>query len=185
MRKMFFPELKTVWLNAVSVAFTLALLWGGNAFADLIVRQVEIASLATTSRVPEVTARGRFLAPQAISAVDIGADGKFITVGTMAFSPDANVWQLGPDGTVISKRHFPPWAPMQVATLNAGRALAVGLAYSRVTSPDPTVWFGRSEELFAATLMTSWPKPTRATENSRGCDRQRRLAHRMVGQFSR
>jgi glyoxylase-like metal-dependent hydrolase (beta-lactamase superfamily II) len=152
MRKMFLPELKTVWLNAVRVPFTLALLWGGNAFADLIVRQVEIASLATKSRVPEVTARGRFLAPQAISAVDIGADEKFITVGTMAFSHDANVWQLGPDGTVISKRHFPPWAPMQVATLNAGRALAVGLAYSRVTSPDPTVWFGRSEELFAATL---------------------------------
>ena len=38
------------------------------------------------------------------------------------------------------------------ATLPGGRALAVALAYSRVTSPDPTVWFGRSEELFALTL---------------------------------
>jgi glyoxylase-like metal-dependent hydrolase (beta-lactamase superfamily II) len=84
--------------------------------------------------------------------VDISADGKFITVGTMAFSHDANVWQFGPDGTVIAKRHFPPWAPMQVATLNGGRAMAAGLAYSRVTSPDPTVWFGRTDDLFAETV---------------------------------
>src|SRR6185503_13550943 len=105
-----------------------------------------LASRAAKSQVPEVTAQGRFLAPQAISAVDLSADGKFITVGTMAFSHDANVWQLSSDGAVIAKQHFPPWAPMQVATLNGGRALAVGLAYSRVTAPDPTVWFGRSEE---------------------------------------
>jgi glyoxylase-like metal-dependent hydrolase (beta-lactamase superfamily II) len=141
-------ELKTVLLNA---ALALAL-FGGSAFADLVVRQIPIGSAAAKSRVPDVTARGRFLAPQAISAVDVSADGKFITVGTMAFSHDANVWQLAPDGTVVARRHFPPWAPMQVATLNGGRALAVGLAYSRVTSPDPTVWFGRSEELFTATL---------------------------------
>ena len=120
--------------------------------ANLAVREVQIASSSPASRVPEVTAQGRFFAPQAISAVDISADGKFVTVGTMAFSHDANVWQFAPDGTVIAKRHFPPWAPMQVATLNGGRALAVGLAYSRVTSPEPTVWFGRSEEFFAATL---------------------------------
>jgi hypothetical protein len=96
--------------------------------------------------------QGRFLAPQAISAVDIAADDKVITVGTMAFSHDANVWQFSPDGTVIAKRHFPPWAPMQVATLRGGRAVAVGLVYSRVTSPDPTVWFGPTEALFAQTL---------------------------------
>ena len=105
--------------------------------ANLAVREVQIASSSPASRVPEVTAQGRFFAPQAISAVDISADGKFVTVGTMAFSHDANVWQFAPDGTVIAKRHFPPWAPMQVATLNGGRALAVGLAYSRVTSPEP------------------------------------------------
>src|SRR5216117_2451318 len=124
----------------------------GRVFADLAVRHVEVAPRAAKSQVPEVTAQGRFLAPQAISAVDVSADEKFITVGTMAFSHDANVWQFGPDGTAISQRHFPPWAPMQVATLPGGRALAVGLAYSRVTSPDPTVWFGPTEELFAATL---------------------------------
>src|SRR4030095_11622905 len=89
---------------------------------------------------------------QTISTVDISADGKFITVGTMAFSHDANVWQFAPDGTVLAQRHFPPWAPMQVATLSGGKSMAVGLAYSRVTSPDPTVWFGPADVLFGTTL---------------------------------
>jgi len=139
-------------LLSAAAVLALALLSVGDARADLAVRHVEIAPRALESRVPSVTAQGRFLAPQAISAVDVSADGKFITVGTMAFSHDANVWQFGPDGAVIARRHFPPWAPMQVATLSGGRAMAVGLAYSRVTSPDPTVWFGPTEELFAATL---------------------------------
>jgi hypothetical protein len=65
--------------------------------------------------------KGVFLAPQAISAVDVSSDGKFITVGTMAFSHDANVWQFDAAGRVISSRYFPPWAPMQVATLAGGR----------------------------------------------------------------
>src|SRR5947209_2944029 len=104
----------------------LAAFFVGNALADFTVRHVEIAPRALESRVPNVTAQGRFLAPQAISAVDVSVDGKFITVGTMAFSHDANVWQFGPDGAVIARRHFPPWAPMQVATLSGGRAMAVG-----------------------------------------------------------
>jgi glyoxylase-like metal-dependent hydrolase (beta-lactamase superfamily II) len=141
-----------VVVNAAIAELTVALLGTANAFADLTVRPLQILSPVAKSHVPEVTARGRLLAPQAISAVDISADGKFITVGTLAFSHDANVWQFGPDGTVIARGHLPPWAPMQVATLAGGRTLAVGLAYSRVTSPDPTVWFGRSEELFAAGL---------------------------------
>jgi glyoxylase-like metal-dependent hydrolase (beta-lactamase superfamily II) len=116
------------------------------------IQHVQIAPLAVKSNVPEVTAQGRFLSPQAVSAIDISADGKIITIGTMAFSHDANVWQFAPDGTVIAKRHFPPWAPMQVATLPGGWAMAVGSAYSRVTSPDPTVWFGRSQDLMAANL---------------------------------
>src|SRR5438128_4932712 len=139
---------RSTWLIAVGVT----LLFVGNVRADLAVQHVEIAPRAAKSQVPEATAQGRFLAPQAISAVDVSADEKFITVGTMAFSHDANVWQFGPDGTVISQRHFPAWGPMQVATLAGGRAMAVGLAYSRVTSPDPTVWFGSSAELFGATL---------------------------------
>src|SRR5438445_5768815 len=127
-------------------------LFTSNAFADLAVRQVQIVSLAPESRVPKVTAQDNVLAPQAISAVDVSADSKFITIGTMAFSHDANVWQFGADGTVLAKRHLPPWAPMQVATLPGGRAMAVGLAYSHVTSPDPTVWFGRTEDLMSANL---------------------------------
>lgn len=108
------------------------------------------------------------MAPQAISAVDISADGKFITVGTMAFSHDANVWQFAPDGTVLAKRHFPPWAPMQVATLNGGGALAIGLAYSRVTSPEPTVWFGAAETLWRAALKDEFVEAdTRDSELAR------------------
>jgi glyoxylase-like metal-dependent hydrolase (beta-lactamase superfamily II) len=93
-----------------------------------------------------------FLAPQAISAVDISQDDRVITVGTMAFRHDANVWQFTTDGAVIAKRSFPPWAPMQVATLNGGKGMAVGLAYSRVTSPEPTVWLGPTESLMNEAL---------------------------------
>jgi hypothetical protein len=119
---------------------------------ELMVEKIEIDRPAAASRVPDVRAQGAFLAPQAISAVNISADGKFITVGTMAFSHDANVWTFGDDGAVLGKRNFPPWAPMQVATLAGGRAVAVGLAYSRVTSPDPTVWIGPTDALFGPTL---------------------------------
>jgi glyoxylase-like metal-dependent hydrolase (beta-lactamase superfamily II) len=117
------------------------------AAAELSIRQIQVTPSAAQSRVPAVTAQGRTLSPQAVSCVNISADGKFITVGTMAFSHDANVWQFAPDGTVLAKRHLPPWAPMQVATLNGGSALAVGLAYSRVTSPEPTVWSGGTDAL--------------------------------------
>jgi glyoxylase-like metal-dependent hydrolase (beta-lactamase superfamily II) len=139
----------------VPLWFNLLVLWAAlapSASAELTVRQIQTAPPAAQSRVPAATAQGRTLAPQAISAVDISADGKFITVGTMAFSHDANVWQFAPDGTVLAKRHLPPWAPMQVATLNGGGALAVGLAYSRVTSPEPTVWLGSTEALLRAPL---------------------------------
>ena len=62
------------------------------------VQRIQIGNPAINSQVPEASAQGRFLAPQAVSTVDISADGKFITVGTMAFSHDANVWQFAPDG---------------------------------------------------------------------------------------
>jgi glyoxylase-like metal-dependent hydrolase (beta-lactamase superfamily II) len=139
-------------------AYALAIpgLFQSKAAADLEVDRVQVAPLAQTSQVPAATARGKILAPQAISAVDICADGRFITVGTMAFCHDANVWQFGPDGTVLANRYFPPWAPMQVATLSGGRTIAVGLAYSRVTSPDPTVWFGRAAQLLNEDLKDEW-----------------------------
>jgi hypothetical protein len=45
---------------------------------------------------------------------------------------------------------------MQVATLNGGGALAVGLAYSRVTSPEPTVWLGTTEALLREPLKDTF-----------------------------
>ena len=138
--------------SCMLTAIFLAAIFTAQTVAAPAVQHVPIGLPAAKSHVPEVTAQGRFLAPQAVSTINISGDGKFITVGTMAFSHDANVWQFAPDGTVIARRHFPPWAPMQVATLSGGQAMAVGLAYSRVTSPDPTVWFGRTEDLWAATL---------------------------------
>src|SRR5574341_2624553 len=123
-----------------------------SAVAAAVVQRVQIMLPAVRSHLPQVTAQNNVLAPQAVSAIDISADGKIMTVGTMAFSHDANVWQFAPDGTILAKRHFPPWAPMQVATLPGGRAMAVGLAYSRVTSPDPTVWLGRTAELMSESL---------------------------------
>lgn len=94
----------------------------------------------------------RSMAPQAVSAVDVSADGKFITVGTMAFSHEPNVWQFAPDGSLLKQQRFSPFAPMQVATLSGGQGMAVGLAYSRVTSPDPTVWLGSIEALLSDKL---------------------------------
>ncbi len=94
----------------------------------------------------------RSLAPQAVSAVDLSADGQVITVGTMAFGHEANLWQFAADGSVLSQRRFPPFAPMQVATLAGGKAMAIGLAYSRVTSPEPTVWLGPTESLLSGSL---------------------------------
>ena len=134
--------------NCLLAAFVFAT----SASAELSIQKVQVAPPAAQSRVPAAIAQGRTLAPQAISAVDISADGKFITVGTMAFSHDANVWQFAADGSLLAKRHLPPWAPMQVATLNGGRALAVGLAYSRVTSPEPTVWLGSADALLREPL---------------------------------
>jgi len=133
-------------------AFLLLAVLFGNARAQLEVRDVQVGPPTATSRVPLATAQDRVLAPQAISAVDWSADGKVITVGTMAFSHDANVWQFDPDGAVIAKRNLPPWAPMQVATLAGGNAVAAGMAYSRVTSPEPTVWLGPSDAVLGAAL---------------------------------
>lgn len=116
-----------------------------SAFAELALTRSRIAP-AVESAVPNATAQGRSLAPQAVSAVDISPDGLSITVGTMAFSHEPNVWLLSANGTVREKRNFPPWAPMQVSTV--GGFTAVGMAMSRVTSPEPGVWAGATESLF-------------------------------------
>src|SRR5256885_15519070 len=93
--------------------FAIVLLCNLPAEADLAVREIRIAPAVPKSHVPEATRQGHFLNPQAISALDVTADGMVITAGTMAFSHDANVWQFSPDGAVLARRFFAPWAPMQ------------------------------------------------------------------------
>ena len=158
--------LRLCGLMAALLALQLALT--NAALAELTVLHVQVAPPAGQSRVPAATTQGRSLAPQAISAVHVSADGKFITVGTMAHSHDANVWQFAPDGAVLAKRHLPPWAPMHVATLDGGKAWAVGLAYSRVTSPEPTVWLGGSDALLREPLKDTFAEAdTRDSELAR------------------
>src|SRR5262245_30111881 len=135
-------------LHAVLLATLPVAVAGGESRVE----KIEIAPRDRSSRVPDVSAQGNMLAPQAVSAVNISADGKFITVGTMAFNHDANVWQFDAGGAVLARRNFPPWAPMQVVTFSGGRVPVVGEADSRVTSPGPTVWFGPTESLFGPTL---------------------------------
>lgn len=158
-------------VSSVPLWLTLMASWATltpPAFADLTVRQIQISPPLAQTRVPATIAQGRLLAPQAVSAVHVSTDGKFITAGTMAHSHDANVWQFGPDGTVLAKRHLPPWAPMQVATLDGGKALAVGLAYSRVTSPEPTVWLGGTDALLREPMKDTFVEAdTRDSELAR------------------
>jgi glyoxylase-like metal-dependent hydrolase (beta-lactamase superfamily II) len=140
-----FSAFQSLPLAAISWLIVLSL--GARADDSRAIQHIQVGPAASQSRVPEVTVQGRQLAPQAVSALDTSADGQVITVGTMAFSHDANLWQFAPDGALLAKRSFPPWGPMQVATLAGRKAMAVGLAYSRVTSPDPTVWAGDAAKL--------------------------------------
>src|SRR5499426_4082694 len=94
------------WWRKNAFAVLLPSLLASSAFGDVAVRPVAVTEAVSSSHVPEPAAQGRFLAPQAISCVDVSADGKFITVGTMAFSHDSNVWQFAPDGTVLARLHF-------------------------------------------------------------------------------
>jgi glyoxylase-like metal-dependent hydrolase (beta-lactamase superfamily II) len=121
--------------------------------SDLAVKERVVEPLSAGSAVPAVTAQGRSLAPQAVAAVDISADGRCITVGTMAFSHEPNVWQFGNDGAVLEKRHLPPWAPLQVASFAGGQITAVGMAMSRFTGPEPNVWCAATGRLFGEPLQ--------------------------------
>jgi glyoxylase-like metal-dependent hydrolase (beta-lactamase superfamily II) len=64
----------------------------------------------------------------------------------MAFRHDHNFWLLAADGRVLWGRYLDPWAPWQVAFLPRGKSLAVGLAYSRFTMPNPTFAFFDGEK---------------------------------------
>jgi glyoxylase-like metal-dependent hydrolase (beta-lactamase superfamily II) len=57
----------------------------------------------------------------------------------MAFRHDRNFWVLGAEGEPRWGRNVAPWAPFQSASLAGGAAHGVGLAYSRVTGPQPTL----------------------------------------------
>ena len=59
----------------------------------------------------------------------------------MAFRHDRNFWLVAEDGRILWGRYLDPWAPWQVAFLPDGKRLAVGLAYSRVTMPNPSFAF--------------------------------------------
>ncbi len=88
---------------------------------------------------PDVLDQTRTLPPQAVTSVDFSPDGRLVAVTTLAFRHNPNFWALSRDGSVRFGRAVAPWAPFQVAALDSGRAFGVGLAYSRVTSPLPTI----------------------------------------------
>lgn len=100
---------------------------------------VKVGASRGPSRVPAATRQGTFVPPQAISAVDVTDDGRFIAVTTLAFRHDRNFWLLSLDGQILWGRYLLPWAPFQVAALDGGQAFGAGIAYSRVTAPHPTV----------------------------------------------
>jgi glyoxylase-like metal-dependent hydrolase (beta-lactamase superfamily II) len=108
-----------------------------------------------------------------VSAIDISDDGKSVGITTMAFRHDRNFWFLSAEGKVLWGRYVQPWAPFQAAVLSpltlpspptggegkpinpsppTGReggvrgAFGVGLAYSRVTDPSPTVSLFQGEK---------------------------------------
>jgi len=118
-----------------------------------------LGACVAPSRVPDPLAQGLFPAPQAVSSVDVSDDGRFITVTTLAFRQDPNVWVLSSDGKILFGRNVAPWAPFEGAALDGGKAFGVGVAYSRVTSPLPTiVLFGgeKDEETVLEDSMGEW-----------------------------
>ncbi|HEV3341924.1 MAG TPA: MBL fold metallo-hydrolase, partial [Pirellulales bacterium] len=108
-------------------------------------KNVEVGPPSAESRVPDAWRQGVFLHPQSVSAVDISDDGRAIGVTTLAFRHDKNLWLLSDDGSLRWGRYVEPWAPFQVAVLGDGETCGVGLAYSRVTDPSPTVSHFRGE----------------------------------------
>jgi glyoxylase-like metal-dependent hydrolase (beta-lactamase superfamily II) len=100
---------------------------------------VAIGKPLERSKVPPLLEQGVFLPAQSISALDVSADGRKIAVATMAFRHDRNFWVISDEGKVLGGRYVLPWAPFQVAATAKGEGFAAGLAYSRVTSPHPTL----------------------------------------------
>jgi len=105
---------------------------------DKWIKNTYIGAEGQRSRVPAPFSQGRFLHPQAVSALDVSDDGSSIGVTTMAFRHDRNFWLLSRDGEIQWGRYVEPWAPFQ-ATVTPGGLQGVGLAYSRFTDPSPTL----------------------------------------------
>ncbi len=99
---------------------------------------VRFGDPAPGCRVPGAFEQGLPLPPQSVSALDVSEDGR-VAVATLGFRHDRNVWTLSNDGRVSGGRYVLPWAPFQVAALRDAKAVAVGLAYSRITPPHPTI----------------------------------------------
>jgi glyoxylase-like metal-dependent hydrolase (beta-lactamase superfamily II) len=114
---------------------------GGGKF-----RTVQIGTPLKQSKVPDPLRQGVFLHPQSVSAVDVSDDGGFVGVATLAFRYDRNFWLLANNGEVRWGRYLQPWAPFQAAVLPGGKAFGVGLAYSRITDPSPTVSLFQGEK---------------------------------------
>jgi len=108
-------------------------------------KPLQIGTPLERSNVPPLLAQGKVLPAQSVSAVDISGDGRRIAVTTMAFRHDRNFWELSDEGKVLGGRYVLPWAPFQVASSRKGEACAVGLAYSRVTPPYPTISLFRND----------------------------------------
>jgi len=118
-------------------AAVLAVLLGGSAPAqEGPGRVVRVGPAAEATKVPPVLRQGGLPAPQAVSSVEALEDGR-VAVTTLAFRHDRNFWMLSAEGRPLWGRPVAPWAPFQSATL--GEASAVGMAYSRVTGPQPTI----------------------------------------------
>ncbi len=111
--------------------------WGGEQPAPL--RTLHVGGTPAPSRVPDAWQQGAFAHPQCITALDVTSDGRSIGVTTLAFRHDRNFWLLGDGGNIAEGRYVLPWAPFQVAVLPGARAFGVGLAYSRLTGPRPTL----------------------------------------------
>ncbi len=114
-----------------------AVLWAAPS-QDEPGRRVRVAPPAEGTRVPSVLRQGALLAPQAVSSVEALEDGR-VAVCTMAFRHDRNFWLLSGEGQALWGRQVAPWAPFQSASSPGGGAFGVGMAYSRVTGPQPTI----------------------------------------------
>ena len=109
------------------------------------------------SRAPAALRQGAVLPPQSVSAVDVGDDGRFVAVGTMAFRHDRNFWLLSAEtGDVAWGRYVETWAPAQVRALAKGHGFAVGLTYGPVTSVGSTVGLFHDER-DPISYVYDWP----------------------------